>query len=77
MSNALKQRWVQCELKSGSLSTVCWLPTNKPFKVGDSVTLKNHSDPERLWEVMTRGMETERGNIKKGDVFDSIKPRKL
>ncbi len=45
----------QCRLESDNKVLITWLSGEKPFKVGDFVTLKDSYEPKRKWKVTTKG----------------------
>ncbi len=55
----------QCRLQSGNATLIAWLSDEKKFKVGDSVTLKDSSDPKRLWKVTSKGKGHPKSDIKR------------
>lgn len=55
----------QCALRSGNKTMIAWLSDEKPFKVGNLVTLKTSDDPTEKWEVLTKGQAHELTDIKR------------
>ena len=47
----MSKELVQCLLKSDAKYTVGWLEPK--IKVGNQITLKDSSDPDRLWTVQS------------------------
>jgi len=43
---------IQVKLESGITQLTCWLDTDKPVRKHDRITLKDSSEPDRLWEVL-------------------------
>jgi len=55
---------VQVDLRSDSRYMTCWVEPR--VKVGNAITLKNHEEPSRLWEVLRVGEPQERSKIYRG-----------
>ncbi len=55
----------QCRLVSKNAVMIVWLSDEKKFKVGDSVTLKDSDEPNRLWKVTSKGKGHPRSDIKR------------
>jgi hypothetical protein len=51
-------------VQDGYLRQTCWVEPK--VKVGDSVTLKDTPEPQRLWEVMRVGQVQSASDIKRG-----------
>ena len=56
----------QCVLRAGERTIVTWLSDDKPFKVGNLVTLKDHAQPDLKWEVIHKGNASDLSEIKRG-----------
>ena len=54
----------QAELASGETRRICWLEDR--YTIGDSVTLKNSDEPDRLWLVLDTFGRTELQSIPRG-----------
>lgn len=55
---------VQVDLRSGNRIMTCWVEPR--VKVGNAITLKNHREPSRLWEVLRVGQPQDPSQIKRG-----------
>lgn len=58
------RKLVQVDLRSGDRLLTCWVEPK--VKVGDSITLKDTDEPERLWLVLRVGIEQKATDIKRG-----------
>ena len=61
----MEKQMFQCALRNGKKTMICWLSDEKPFKVGNLVTLKTSDDPEEKWEVLTKGTPHKITDIKR------------
>ena len=55
----------QYTIRSGATFQTCWLEEGRA-KEGDSVTLKDSDDPERLWKIEKAYSAIDSGNINRG-----------
>lgn len=55
---------VQVDLRSDNRYRTCWVEPR--VKVGNSITLKNSTEPARLWEVLRVGEPQSPSQIKRG-----------
>jgi hypothetical protein len=55
---------VQVQLESGATRLTCWVDRRKPFRVGNSITLKNSDDSDRLWTVRSVGQPKDAATIR-------------
>lgn len=55
---------VQVDLKSDNRMMTCWVEPK--VRVGNFITLKNHEEPARMWEVLRVGEPQERSRINRG-----------
>ncbi len=54
----------QCRLESGNTVLITWLSSEKDFKVGDVITLKDYPDPKKLWKITSKGKGHPRSEVK-------------
>lgn len=54
----------QVKLSSGTTRLTCWVENR--VKPGDSITLKNTDDPDRLWNVLTVSEPREHDTVNRG-----------
>ncbi len=55
---------VQVDLRADNQRLTCWV--KPPVRVGDRITLKDHADPTRLWDVLRVGTARDAGDVKRG-----------
>ena len=55
---------VQVDLRAENRMLTCWVEPK--VKVGNFITLKNHEEPSRLWEVLRVGEPQNPAQIKRG-----------
>ena len=70
----MKEYYRQCMLKQGNISTTAWVP-EEDAEVGKSFLFKDDKEAGR-WEVVSVGTSRVlREEVKRSNVFDSIKPK--
>jgi hypothetical protein len=57
-------RLVQVDLRADNRRLTCWVPPR--VRVGDRITLANHAEPRRLWDVLRVGAPGSSGEIHRG-----------
>lgn len=62
--HAMTEHLVQVDLRSDNRYLTCWIPAK--VKVGQQITLKNHAEPVRLWEVLRVGEPRAAATINRG-----------
>ena len=55
---------VQVDLKADNRLLTCWVEDR--VKVGNTITLKNHEEPCKLWTVLRVGEPKDRTQINRG-----------
>lgn len=58
MAKQMRQFELTSDTESGTAFLSTWLEDDKRLKVGTKLTLKDWIDPERLWEIVSRGENT-------------------
>ena len=59
-------RMRQLTLRDGTTTTVAWVLDDAALRLGNRITLKTSSDPQRRWTIVARGASLERKQIRRG-----------